>query len=440
VLEGGAASSRRLPFTFSAQGAVGRLTLTDLAVAGLEIDRLELEVSDVGTDPGVRASDRGAPDATTAVPTTAEKFQRRRTRLASMSVRVTSAAIDERVAAVRRHLASHGIAQLSAKLHDGFVSVRARATDGLAAADLSFRIQIVGAGSHLRALATAVRVHGHLPTPGPVIADRILAALLGATDASGVVERPHVRGLCDVEIDLVGALLWHLMPPSGWRLPATGDVELVHVKLGRLAVEIGFGPAGSRASDRDDDSQILHLGPAAWRQRQPIALAAAHDLMHTVDQQLRDGHYEDAMRGYRVLLAAGGPDQPVLLERILAVAAARPAWFFDGLELARQALGRWPQFPPAHAALASITLAQGDAREAANHLAQVAQLASAEGDDDQAALAALAGARLLRLLEPKSATELYALALEHDPASTEAADSLADRLADEQRWPELVRL
>jgi Tfp pilus assembly protein PilF len=146
------------------------------------------------------------------------------------------------------------------------------------------------------------------------------------------------------------------------------------------------------------------------------------------------------MRGYRALLAAGGPDQPLLLERILALAAARSAWFFDGLELSRQALGRWPGFPPAHAALASITLAQGDAREAAGHLTQLAQLASAEGDDDQAALAALAGARLLRVLEPRSATQLYQLALEHDPGSAEAADSLADRLADEQRWPELVRL
>jgi hypothetical protein len=44
------------------------------------------------------------------------------------------------------------------------------------------------------------------------------------------------------------------------------------------------------------------------------------------------------------------------------------------------------------------------------------------------------------VLEPKAATQLYQLALEHDPGSSEAADSLADRLADEQRWPELVRL
>jgi tetratricopeptide (TPR) repeat protein len=392
---------------------VGRLVLEDLTVTPLVIDRLELDVADLGTDPGGT--------------TPPERFQRRRTRLRSLTVRIPASAVEERVASVRRQLAALGVSQLSARLNDGFVSVRARAADGLAAADLSFRIQLVHAGTSLRALASVIRVHGHLPSPGPVIADRILGALLGATDTPGVVERPRVRGLCDAEIDLISGLLWHLMPPAGWRLPSVSNIELVAIKIGRGAIEIAYGPPGTRGGE-------LGVRPQAHQ------LAAAHDLMHSVDSQLRDGHLEDAMRGYRALLAAGGPDQPLLLERILALAAARPAWFFDGLELARQALGRWPTFTPALAGLASITLAQGDAREAAAHLTQLAQLASADGDDDQAALAALAGARLLRVLEPKSATQLYQLALEHDPGSAEAADSLADRLADEQRWPELVRL
>jgi tetratricopeptide (TPR) repeat protein len=391
---------------------VGRLVLEQLSVLPLVVDRLELEVAELGTDPGA---------------TPPERFQRRRTRLRSLSVKIPASAIEERVGQVRRQLAALGVTQLSARLNDGFVSVRARAADGLAAADLSFRIQLVHAGTHLRALASVIRVHGHLPSPGPVVADRILSALLGATDTAGVVERPRVRGLCDAEIDLISGLLWHLMPPSGWRLPAVSNIELVAIKIHRSAIEIAYGPPGTRGGD-------LGVRPQAHQ------LAAAHDLMHSVDAQVRDGHLEEAMRGYRALLAAGGPDQPLLLERILALASARPAWFFDGLELARQALGRWPSFAPAHNALASITLAQGDAREAAGHLTQIAQLASADGDDDQAALAALAGARLLRVLEPKSATQLYQLALEHDPGSAEAADSLADRLADEQRWPELVRL
>jgi tetratricopeptide (TPR) repeat protein len=415
VLEGGrpdAAGARRLPFTFNATGNVGRLGLTDLRVGPVDVQRLELEVTDLGTDPGQTA---------------AERFQRRRTRLHALTVRVSAASLDARVEEVRKQLGSLGVTNLHARFMDGYLSLRARAADGLAAADVSFRVSLVSAGAQLRALASHVRVHGHLPTPGPVVADRILAMLLGATDVPGVLERPHVRGLGDVEIDLISALLWNVMPPAGWRLPSIHEIELLHVRISRAAIEVAFGPSASRASD-------IGIRPG------PLALAAAHDLMHSADQQLRNGHIEEAMRGYRALLAAGGPEQPQLLERILALAASRPAWFFDGLELARQALGRWPRFPASHAALASITLAQGDAREAATHLTQLAQQASADGDDDQAALAALAGARLLRVLDPKAATQLYELALEHDPSSAEAADALADRLADEQRWPELVRL
>ncbi|HET9624677.1 MAG TPA: hypothetical protein VFP84_25090, partial [Kofleriaceae bacterium] len=407
---------RRLPFQFHAHGGVGRLVLHDLPLGLVAIDRLELEVSELGTDPGA---------------TSAERFQRRRTRLRGLALRITQAELDDRVAQVRKPLAALGVTQLAARLDDGFVAVRARAADGLAAADLTFHVYVLGAGVPLRAIASAIRVHGHLPTPGPVIADRLLGALFGASDGDAEREpidnRPRARGLCDVEVDLVGTLLWQLLPPSGWRLPAVSNLELTHIRVARAAIEIAYGPVGTRGGE-------LGVRPDTH------ALAAAHDLMHSVDDQLRGGHLEDAMRGYRALLAASGPDQPLLLERILALAAARPAWFFDGLELARQALGRWPKFAPAHGALASITLAQGDAREAAKHLEDVARLAAGEGDDDQAALAALAAARLLRVLDPRAATQLYQIALEHDASSLEAADALADRLADEQRWPELVRL
>lgn len=190
--EGNAAGARRLPFTFHAQSGVGQLAIEQLAIGPVTVERLELEVADLGTDPG------GAK---------AERFQRRRTRLRTLVTRIVAPAVDERVETVRRHLAGLGLTNVHARLHDGYISVRARAADGLAAADLSFRIHIVNAGRNLRALASHIRVHGHLPTPGPVLADRVLATLLGASDAPGMVERPSVRGLCDVEIDLIGALL-----------------------------------------------------------------------------------------------------------------------------------------------------------------------------------------------------------------------------------------
>jgi tetratricopeptide (TPR) repeat protein len=412
VTEGGPATSRRLPFHLQTHGGVGRLVLSNVSVGHLAIERLELEVSDLGTDPGTAA---------------AERFQRRRTQLRHLVVRITPRALDDRVQAIREPLGEHGITQLAARLHDGFVSLRARVADGLSTADLSFHVELLGAGAQLRAIASAIRVHGHLPTPGPVVADLVLSTLLGATASSDDDDRPHPRGLCDAQADLVGALLWGVLPPSGWRLPAVSEIELTHLRVARAAIDITYGPVGTRGGELGVRQHVHQL-------------AAAHDLMHSVDLQLRDGQLDDAIRGYRALLASSGPDQPVVLERLLAVAAARPAWFFDGLELARQALGRWPTFAPAHAALASITLAQGDAREAASQLEQLARMASAQGDDYQAALAALAGARLLRVLDPGVATQLYQLAVDHDPRSREAADSLADRLADEQRWPELVRL
>ena len=45
VIAGGSAAPRRLPFHFQAQGGIGRLTLGELAVGLVTVDKLELEVS-----------------------------------------------------------------------------------------------------------------------------------------------------------------------------------------------------------------------------------------------------------------------------------------------------------------------------------------------------------------------------------------------------------
>jgi hypothetical protein len=133
----------RLPFQFHAHAGIGRLVLNDLALGLVAIDRLELEVSELGTDPGA---------------TSAERFQRRRTRLRGLALRVTQAGLDDRVDHVRKQLAGLGVTQLAARLNDGYISVRARAADGLAAADLTFHVYVLGAGVPLRAIASAIRI------------------------------------------------------------------------------------------------------------------------------------------------------------------------------------------------------------------------------------------------------------------------------------------
>ena len=85
----GTAGARRLPFTFHAQAGVGRLVLADQDVGPVHVERLELEVTDLGTDPGNAA---------------AERFQRRRTRLRGLAVKLAASALEARVEQVRRQL------------------------------------------------------------------------------------------------------------------------------------------------------------------------------------------------------------------------------------------------------------------------------------------------------------------------------------------------
>ncbi|MBL8620601.1 MAG: hypothetical protein JNK64_04830, partial [Myxococcales bacterium] len=374
-----------------------------LAIGPLAIDRLALAAGDAIEDGEL------------------SRWQRRRTRLAAVRAHVDATALAEALAARRPALAAIGVTELTVTTDD-VVAVTARVADGLASADVSFQIGLCASGRMLRAIVGAIRVHGHLPTPAPLVVQRLIDAVLG--DDRGDADPIRRAGLCEWVIDVAGLATWRLLPPAGWRLPALDQVRVVGLTIAGGAVTIELGAEG--------DPPTPPPAVQAW--------TVAHAAMASADELLRQGLLEDAMRGYRALLAAAGPEQPALLERILAITSARPTWFVDGRELARQALGRWPEFAAAHAALASIALAEGDTREAAARLATVAQLGSRQGDRAGATAAALAAARLYRVIEPAAATALYQRALTLSPGLVEAEDALIERLTDERRWRELVAL
>ncbi len=356
------------------------------------------------------------------------RWQRRRTRLASVRARVDAAALTAALAARRAALTTIGVGELTVTTDD-VIAVTARIADGLASADVSFQVGLSASGRMLRAIIGAIRVHGHLPTPAPLVVQRLIDAVLGdlgdaPRDGRGDPEPIARAGLCEWVIDVAGLATWRLLPPAGWRLPALDQVRVVGLALAGGAVTIELGATG--------EPPPAPPTVQAW--------AVAHAAMASADELLRQGLLEDALRGYRALLAAAGPEQPALLERIAAITSARPSAFVEGRELARQALGRWPEFAAAHAALASIALAEGDTREAAARLATVAQLGSRHGDRAGALAAALAAARLYRVIDPTAATGLYQRALTLAPGLVEAEDALIERLTDERRWRELVAL
>src|SRR5690606_34098361 len=240
-----------------------------------------------------------------------------------------------------------------------------------------------------------------------------------------------VRGLGEIELDPLALTLWHILPHAGWRLPDTRGLCIADVRVGPDALVVTYRPERAGTGELEE--------PPA-RRPDHFQLQGVLDRLREGDERLIAGDVLAAMRVYRARLAAYTDDEPLLLERMLAVGSARPELFDECAELAARALARWPDFAAAQAALASIAVARGDIHGAGARYRALSQIAGAAGEREPAVRAALAGARLLRRAAPAEATPLYERVLELDPAQPEAMEALADRYTDERRFADLVRL
>ena len=460
----------RLGFTFRLAGGTGQLSLSHRTFFGwLNLDRLELEV------PHLRL-----PVDLAAGP---EAFQRHRTRVRHAALRMAQADLDCFVAQRADQLAGIGVEDLRLQSSDGGLSLSARVRESGHAAELTARLYLDAREGALRLACNRALSYGFLPTAAPVLAHRILHHLVSASsegldvNAAGTapgmptgtspgigvataIGRPGterdrertqaddrtagpwssaVRGLGAVEIDPLGLTLWHILPLSGWRLPDTSDLVIASVRLEPGALSLLYGPRAGGATGEVEDP-----GPGADTSLSPAPevsyLFDALERMSDVDERLLAGEIDSAMRLYRARLTSHPDDEPLLYERLLAVAASRRELFDECSELSARALARWPDFAPAHAALAAMAAARGDTRAAGGHLRTLSQIAATGADREAATRAALAGARLLRRTAPAEATPLYERVLELSPHHLEATDALAERYADEHRFADLVRL
>ncbi len=348
-------------------------------------------------------------------------FQRVRSEVVSARLGMSQSNLDSYVSGCGAALAALGVDELVLRCSDSYIGVSARVRESALVADLSARIYLSEKDDQLRIACGHPRVYGHLDTPAPVLIHRLVSAILKV----GESHNAYALGLCDFQMDPLRSALFHSLPAAGWRLPSLATAPLVAANATSTGVVLHFsetpktGATSSQAAATLTDSLNRFSAP---------------------DSLLLDGDLEGAMRGYRGELAARGPEQPFLVERILSIASARREYFMDGLELARQVLGRWPDFAPAHAAIASIAVAQGDVESGASRYRELSQASGAVGDEEGTVRAALAGARLLRQFAADDSTELYEVVLEHRPGHAEAAEALADRYRDEERWADLVRL
>lgn len=350
-----------------------------------------------------------------------ELYQRVRTDAVSARLLMEPPDMDAYVAGCGAVLADLGVDELVLRSHDGYVGLSARVREAALVADLSARLYLSAVGDSLRISCGQPRVYGHLDTPAPILVSRLMCAIFRAGADNDAV----LRGLGDITVRPLGAALFRTLPAAGWRIPRQKKLRITNISCATAGLELCFGT---------ESNTEVNTGQAA------AALGEALDRFAAPEKLLHRGDLEGAMRGYRGELAARGPEQPFLVGRILSIASARREYFIDGLELARQVLGRWPDFAPAHAAIASIAVAQGDAESGAARYRELSQASHTVGDEEGTVRAALAGARLLRQFAPDESTKLYELVLEHRPGHPESAEALADRYRDEERWSDLVRL
>ena len=150
--------SAPLAFVVRPEGDEVRVAVTDVdAFACVRVERLELAAPASG-----RAEAQPA------------RLQRLRTRLAGLTLRVEQRGLDRHLATRATALARAGFGQVRGRIGEGDLAFTSRVSDGLATADVSFRVTALARGAAVRALAHTIRVHGHLPTPGPLLAHRLL--------------------------------------------------------------------------------------------------------------------------------------------------------------------------------------------------------------------------------------------------------------------------
>tara|TARA_R110002096_G_scaffold350395_2_gene543503 strand:+ start:78844 stop:86601 length:7758 start_codon:yes stop_codon:yes gene_type:complete len=348
-------------------------------------------------------------------------FQRVRSEVVSARLSMLQSDLDGYVSGCGAALAALGVDELMLRCSDSYIGLSARVRESALVADLSARIYLSSKDNQLRITCGHPRVYGHLDTPAPILIHKLVSAILNVGESSNAT----AFGPCDFRMDPLRSALFHSLPAAGWRLPTLSTAPLVSAEVTSAGLVLHFSETPKTVATSSQAAAAL--ADSLHRFRAPDALLLAEDL-------------EGAMRGYRGELAARGPEQPFLVERILSIASARREYFMDGMELARQVLGRWPDFAPAHAAVASIAVAKGDVESGAARYRELSQASGAVGDEEGKVRAALAGARLLRQFAPDDSTRLYEVVLEHRPGHAEAAEALADRYRDEERWSDLLRL
>jgi tetratricopeptide (TPR) repeat protein len=414
--------SATLPFDFAVRLVDGRgfLGLRESARLGpLGIERLELEIPELHFP----FDGSGGP----------ERFQHRRTTLSSAELRLDEAHLQAWIDG-RTLLSRFGILDLRARLRDG-IELCGRVRVGERETALTARLLVapLGDGQRLRAFLTDVHVYGFLPAPAPLVGLGLLLGLGATPDphaglppgpaALQVHGRPAIAmsGVDVLELHPLELLLWGVMPPSGWRLPAYRAAALSDVRGSGAQLVLAYG------------------GPAAVPDPSAGVRFRRHEQLRDLDRLLLRGDLSGALAGYSALSDASA-EVPEVSERRLSILASMPTRFDEAAQLAARLAARHPNRLHALLTGAAVESERGDALAAATRYARAVEVAERAGDPASALESALrAGEEYTRAGE-RTATRWLERVLSERPTDPRAAALLATRYTAEERWRDLLTL
>ena len=407
----------KLGFKFRLAGGTGKLTLGRRTFFGwLHLDRLELEVPNLRLPVDLAIGAGGVPAPPDPRPGRLAAHGAGRPRPLRRPARA-------RPRGPRGRGAAHHLRRWRP------VRQRPRARVG-PGGELTARIYLDADGERLRFACGRALVYGYLPTPAPLIAHRIMAALLGGrpgevrfdaqatgvqgtgvhaptgtgvhTAAAGASSEPRehlgpwassVRGLGDIEIEPLAMTLWHILPSC--RLAPAG-----HPRPGRVRRAGRPGRRWSLSYRAAADPATDPTGPSV-RGPGVILLFDTLERLREADERLvcrrhRRRHAPlprppGRPPGRRVAAArspAGGRlGPPRAVRRVRRAGGPRAG------PLARLRAPATPRWPASRSRAATTVGAGARYRT-------LSQVAGASGERESASRAALAAARLLRRAAP----------------------------------------
>jgi hypothetical protein len=285
------------------------------------------------------------------------------------------------IEALRRRvsLGECGLEDVELALGPDLVELGARV--GATGSRFTCRLALAAGGDEaLRVAVLDPRTHSVGFPSAAALAARVAAAL-GSGAAEGAVAL----------LSPVRALLLRALPRRGFKLPRLGATRVATARATADGVRVGWSRWAAPATAPADPELLATLDGAR-------AFAAAEALLASDESA--------ALRAW-LALPPGTRAHPLAAARLLALLAADPRSHAEARPLAREWLGRDPEFVPALLAEALVCGQAGDAAGSSRAFAALARLAVQRGQG----LATLAAADACAALGPSSEPAALAAAL-----------------------------